>query len=88
MPAASVLLHLGVRHNLQCTYQQIRHVSVVGGQGLAWPRMGWESGKARVSGAKLAGLARVVPALTRVILRSGAEPEQIQQKESQEELCI
>ena len=31
---------------------------------MAWPRMGWESGKARASGAKLAGLARVVPALT------------------------
>ena len=59
-----MLLHLGVRNKPANTYQRVRYLACAEGEGLAWPRMGWESGKARTLGAKLAGLAQVVPTLT------------------------
>ncbi len=63
MPAIDMSVHLGGRHSLHNTYQQIRHVSVVGGQGMALHRSRWVSSFAAADGSRFQMVGRWVRVL-------------------------
>ena len=63
VPAMTVLVHLGGRHNLHNTYQRTRHVRVAVEQGTALHRSSWVSGNAAAGGSRLWTPARWVRVL-------------------------